>query len=69
MCDRFFQTSDGEQRLFTAGDLLYQDNTKDSPTDTSPKHSSGNAGLDSSPVNMLLTFVNVAPQVGVLCPF
>ncbi|KAK9786488.1 hypothetical protein WJX73_007012 [Symbiochloris irregularis] len=62
----FFNTSDGNQVLLTAGDLLYQDNTKESPASSSPQHSSGNAGTE--PVNMMLTFLNVAPTVDVQCP-
>lgn len=64
---RYFRTSDGAERILTAGDIMYQDNTEDSPVEISPLHSSGNAG--DEPVNLLLTFVDIPAAVNVLCPF
>lgn len=66
----YAQTSDGFNKTFTRGDLLFQDNTPASPAANTPngaKHISG--ALDNHFCNMIGTQVTFAPTVDHPCPF
>lgn len=40
-CCRYVKTSDGTKRVFQPGEVMFQDNVKDSPADKQPEHESG----------------------------
>ncbi|DBB18177.1 TPA: hypothetical protein ACH3X3_003150 [Trebouxia sp. C0006] len=66
----YIETSDGEGRIFEAGDILFQDNTANSPAAVFPnlaKHISGQVG--DQPCNFVVTQVNFNPTVDQPCPF
>jgi len=70
MVHRYVETSDGEVRMFEAGDILFQDNTANSPAAIFPnlaKHISGQVG--DQPCNIVVTQVNFNPTVDQPCPF
>ncbi len=70
MVHRYIETSDGEGRTFEAGDILFQDNTANSPAAVFPnlaKHISGQVG--DQPCNVVVTQVNFNPTVDQPCPF
>jgi len=56
--------------MFEAGDILFQDNTANSPAAIFPnlaKHISGQVG--DQPCNIVVTQVNFNPTVDQPCPF
>ena len=64
---RYVTTSDGETRVFKAGEVMFQDNTKVSPAASIPQHISGTVG--DEPCNLLITQVVFMPTVDRPCPF
>ncbi len=40
---RMVKTTDGTERVFKAGDVLFQDDTENCPSDKPPQHYSGGA--------------------------
>ena len=64
---RYVKTSDGITRVFQPGEVMFQDNTKDSPAAKSPQHASGTVG--DEPCTVLITSVDFKPTVDHPCPF
>lgn len=60
----FVKTSDGTRHVFSAGDVLFQDNTKDNPAakkGAKAMHESGTEG--DVPCRQLMLFVDRKPEV------
>jgi hypothetical protein len=60
-CGRYIKTSDGSKRVFKAGDVLFQDNTKECPTAKEAKHYSGTVG--EAPCQQIILHVDRKPEV------
>jgi hypothetical protein len=60
-CRRYVKTSDGTKRDFKPGDVLFQDNTKESPAAKVPMHESGVLG--TVPCQQLIIQLLRAPEV------
>lgn len=64
---RYVKTSDGTRHDFKAGDVLFQDNTKDSPAQNQPQHYSGVVG--NKPCQQLIVQLSRTPEVNNPDPF
>ena len=58
---RYVKTSDGTRREFKVGDILFQDNTKDSPAAKEPHHFSGTVG--EGPCQQVIVQMSRKPEV------
>ncbi|MCO5594299.1 hypothetical protein L7F22_048328 [Adiantum nelumboides] len=63
----YIKTTDGSYREFLPGEVLFQDNTKDSPAAKSPQHYSGAVG--DVPCQQFVIQFDRVPNVNVVCPF
>ncbi|KAL3693057.1 hypothetical protein R1sor_006708 [Riccia sorocarpa] len=63
----YINTTDATYHAFQAGDVLFQDNTKDSPAAKVPQHFSGAVG--DVPCQQFILQINRKPEVNNLCPF
>jgi len=63
----FVKASDGTTKEFGPGDVLFQDNTSNSPAASSPRHYSGTVGR--GPCQQMIVQVAWAPQVDHPAPF
>ncbi|XP_024373841.1 uncharacterized protein [Physcomitrium patens] len=63
----FTKTSDGTRHEYVAGDIMFQDNTKNSSADKQPQHYSGTVG--DVPCHQLVVQISRPPQVDSPCPF
>ncbi|KAG0589951.1 hypothetical protein M758_1G057600 [Ceratodon purpureus] len=63
----YIETTDGTRRNLKKGQLLFQDNTANSPADKSPQHYSGTHG--DKPCHQLIIQLSRPPQVDNPCPF
>lgn len=57
----FVKTSDGTERVFLPGDVLFQDDTKDSPAAKVPQHQSGQRGVVTN--QQLIVQLKRSPEV------
>jgi hypothetical protein len=64
---RYVKTSDGTKFEFKPGDVLFQDNTKNSPANTPPEHFSGVIG--DEPCQQMIVQLSRPPQVDEPNPF
>jgi len=67
LTDRYVKTTDGTKFEFKPGDVLFQDNTKNSPANTPPEHFSGVVG--DEPCQQLIVQLSRPPQVNEPNPF
>lgn len=64
---RYIKTTDGSEYTFEAGEVLFQDNTVNSPADKVPQHYSGAAG--NAPCKQFVVQFNRTAEVDNPCPF
>jgi hypothetical protein len=65
--DRYVKTTDGTKFTFKPGDVLFQDNTKNSPANKQPEHYSGVVG--DQPCQQMIVQLSRPPQVNEPNPF
>jgi len=65
--DRYVKTTDGTKFVFKPGDVLFQDNTKNSPANKQPEHYSGVVG--DQPCQQMIVQLSRPPQVNEPNPF
>lgn len=63
----YVKTTDGFERIFAAGDILFQDNVADGPASKEPKHYSGTYG--DVPCQQLIIQVDRKPEIDNPLPF
>jgi hypothetical protein len=63
----YVKTSDGTKHVFKPGDVLFQDNTKDSPASDQPQHYSGVVG--DKPCQQMIVQLSRKPETNNPNPF